>query len=615
MEQAERKRKRTQAKESRRVVRRVLGFMLKIAWKERPSLFLTYAASFVAQCLQKVQIVILPKILMDELMLILEGGPAPAHLQNAALYVALICGLNLFCNILTGIASSVRGVWEEWMNGYFATMLADHAMKMDFEHTEDPAALDQVNRAKEGISGYSGGVVGILNSVYNMLLNVTVIAGVGVIILFTCPLLLPVQFLALVLMTIFNAKNNRLEIQSYGNLAKSNRVFSYYLFQLSDFSYGKEIRLYDSVGMMKKKAETISEEQSGIWAELGKNQTGYTWGMNIVNALRDGISYFYIGLLAISKRITVGEFTMCVASASELYQGMRGLTFAWMDIVKRCNYANQFLKFLEYPAALEKGSRKVSKGKHTIEFSHVSFRYPRSEQYVLKDINLKIRSGEHLSVVGLNGAGKTTFIKLLCRLYDVTEGEILIDGINIKKYAEEEYRKLFAVVFQDFKLFAFTLRENIAFGETAEDEEINRVLELAGFYEDAQKLPKGLDTMLYKSFDEHGTELSGGQQQKTAIARALYRNAPIVILDEPTAALDPVAEYDIYRRFDCLVGNKTAIYISHRLSSCKFCDRIAVFADNTIKEYGTHDELVGKKDGIYAEMFATQAQYYVESVS
>lgn len=615
MEQAERKRKRTQAKESRRVVRRVLGFMLKTAWKERPSLFLLYAASFVAQCLQKVQIVILPKFLMDELMLILEGGPVSAHLQNAALYVALICGLNLFCNILTSIASSVRSVWEEWMNGYFATMLADHAMKMDFEHTEDPAALDQVNRAKEGIGWYSGGVVGILNSVYDMLLNVTVIAGVGVIILVTCPLLLPVQFLALVLMTIFNAKNNRLEIKAYGNLAKSNRVFSYYLFQLSDFSYGKEIRLYDSVGMMKKKAETMSEEQCRIWEELGKNQTGCTWGMDIVNALRDGISYFYIGLLAITKRITVGEFSMCVASASELYQGMRNLTWAWMDIVKRCNYANQFLKFLEYPAALEKGSREVSKEKHTIEFSHVGFRYPRSEQYVLKDINLKIRSGEHLSVVGLNGAGKTTFIKLLCRLYDVTEGEILIDGINIKEYAEEEYRKLFAVVFQDFKLFAFTLRENIAFGEKAEDEEINRVLELAGFYEDAQKLPKGLDTMLYKSFDEHGTELSGGQQQKTAIARALYRNAPIVILDEPTAALDPVAEYDIYRRFDCLVGNKTAIYISHRLSSCKFCDRIAVFADNTIKEYGTHDELVGKKDGIYAEMFATQAQYYVERVS
>lgn len=615
MEKAERKEKREKAKENRRAVRRVLGFMLKTAWKERPSLFLLYAAFFAGQCIQKVQIVVLPKFLLDELMLVLKGGAVSAHLWNAALYVALIGGLNVFSNIITNIAGSVRSVWEEWFNEYFETMLAGHAMQMDFEHTEDPEALDQLNRAKEGISWYSGGVVGILNSVYDMLLNVTVIAGVGVIILFTCPLLFPVQILALLLMTLLNAKNNRMETEVYAELAKSNRIFGYYFFQLSDFSYGKEIRLYDSAGMMTRKAEAVNEEITGMWRKLGKGQTRYSWGMDIVNALRDGVSYFYIGLLAITKRITVGDFSMCVASASELYQGMRGLTFAWMDIAKRCNYANQFLKFLEYPAALEKGSREVTGETHTIEFSHVGFRYPRSEQYVLKDINLKISSGEHLSVVGLNGAGKTTFIKLLCRLYDVTEGEILVDGVNIKEYSEEAYRKLFAVVFQDFKLFAFTLRENIAFGENADDGKINEVLSLAGFYEDAQKLPEGLDTMLYKSFDEHGTELSGGQQQKTAIARALYRDAPIVILDEPTAALDPVAEYDIYRRFDCLVGNKTAIYISHRLSSCKFCDRIAVFADNTIKEYGTHDELAGKENGIYAEMFATQAQYYVEHAS
>lgn len=615
MEKAERKQRRSKAKENRRIVRRVLGFMLKTAWKERPSLFLLYAAFFLGQCIQKVQIVILPKFLLDELMLVLAGAAVSAHLRNAALCVVLIGSLNLFSNLLTNMAYSVRSVQEEWFNEYFQTVLAGHAMQMDFEYTEDPEALDQLNRAKEGISWYSGGVVGILNSVYDMLLNVTVIAGVGAIILFTCPLLFPVQLLALFLMTLLNAKNNSLEAEAYADLAKSNRIFGYYFFQLSDFSYGKEIRLYDSAGMMTRKAEAVNEEITGTWRNLGKGQTWYSWGMDIVNALRDGISYFYIGLLAITKKITVGEFSMCVASASELYQGMRGLTFAWMDIAKRCNYANQFLKFLEYPAALEKGSREVAEGTHTIEFSHVGFRYPRSEQYVLKDINLKISSGEHLSVVGLNGAGKTTFIKLLCRLYDVTEGEILVDGVNIKEYSEEEYRKLFAVVFQDFKLFAFTLRENIAFGESANDERINEVLSLAGFYEDAQKLPEGLDTMLYKSFDEHGTELSGGQQQKTAIARALYRDAPIVILDEPTAALDPVAEYDIYRRFDCLVGNKTAIYISHRLSSCKFCDRIAVFADNTIKEYGTHDELAGKKNGIYAEMFATQAQYYVEHVS
>lgn len=601
------------AAEDSQAIKRTLKFMVSVAWKEKPSLFVVYGILFVAQLIQKAQLVILPKFLIDELVLILEGAPKDTHLHNVMLYVALICGSNLLANVMSNVAFQWRSVLEEWFNEYFEVWLAEHTMQMDFEHTEDPDALDQLNRAKEGISWYSGGVVGVLNSVYTLIGNIAVLLGVSTIILVTCPLLLPVQIIGLVLISMFNARNNKIEIESYKDLAGINRIFGYFLFQLADFSYGKEIRLYDSAEMMLKKTDVESRKMAGVWTTMAEKQCKNAWAMDVVNAARDGISYFYIGLLALLKKITVGDFSMCITSASELYRGMLGVVQGCQDIAKRCVYANQFLKLLEYPVALEKGDKKVTGEKHVIEFSHVSFKYPRSEQYVLKDINLKITSGEHLSVVGLNGAGKTTFIKLLCRLYDVTEGEILIDGINIKEYSEEEYRKLFAVVFQDFQLFAFSLRDNIALCDTAKEDEVNRVLELSGFYEDAQKLPQGLDTMLYKSFDEKGTELSGGQQQKTAIARALYKNAPIVILDEPTAALDPVAEYDIYRSFDTLVGGKTAIYISHRLSSCKFCDRIAVFAENTIKEYGTHDELVEKKNGIYAELFAAQAQYYIEA--
>ena len=611
---AKNKEQKKTAAEDRQVIKRTLKFMVSVAWKERPSLFVVYAILFVAQLIQKAQLVILPKFLIDELMLIVGGAPADQHLQNVVLYVALICGSNLLANVMSNVAFQWRSVLEEWFNEYFEVRLAEHTMQMDFEHTEDPEALDQLNRAKEGISWYSGGVVGVLNSVYALIGNITVLLGVSAIILVTCPLLLPVQIIGLLLISMFNAKNNKIEIESYKDLAGINRIFGYFLFQLADFSYGKEIRLYDSAEMMLQKTDVESRKMAGVWTTMAEKQCKNAWGMDVVNAARDGISYFYIGLLALLKKITVGDFSMCITSASELYRGMLGVVQGCQDIAKRCVYAHQFIKLLEYPVALSKGDKKVTGEKHVIEFSHVSFKYPRSEQYVLKDINLKITSGEHLSVVGLNGAGKTTFIKLLCRLYDVTEGEILIDGINIKEYSEEEYRKLFAVVFQDFQLFAFSLKDNIALGDTVREDEVNRVLELSGFYEDAQKLPQGLDTMLYKSFDEKGTELSGGQQQKTAIARALYKNAPIVILDEPTAALDPVAEYDIYRRFDTLVGGKTAIYISHRLSSCKFCDKIAVFAENTIKEYGTHDELVDKKNGIYAELFAAQAQYYVEAV-
>ena len=221
------------------------------------------------------------------------------------------------------------------------------------------------------------------------------------------------------------------------------------------------------------------------------------------------------------------------------------------------------------------------------------------------------RSGEHLSVVGLNGAGKTTFVKLLCRLYDPTDGEILLDGVNIKEYDYSEYMNIFSPVFQDFRLFAFSIKENIVLGNLNDDKDkVDGIIDQVGLKDKVDSLEKGSDTMLFKSFDENGIEPSGGEQQKMAIARALYKKAPVVILDEPTAALDPVAEYDIYRNFDTLVGGKTAIYISHRLSSCKFCDRIAVFSEGKIKEYGTHEELVKIDGGVYSEMFRAQARYY-----
>ena len=542
----------------------------------------------------------------------ITGAEFAQHLANAAIFAGLYIVIQLLTGVLGSAATQLESVHQEWFSEYVDIQLADRTMKMDFEHTEDPEALDALEKAQEGMSWYSGGIVGVLGAVFGLVNNAAALLGVSLIILFTCPWLLPVQIAALVVITILNAKNNKIDRDSFLELAKSNRVFGYVFWQLADFKLGKDIRLYDSADMMCGKAQHFSDEQIGIWRSTMRKQRKNSWGMDAVNALRDGISYFYIGFMAVTKAITVGDFSMCVSAAGTLYWSLYGIVSGVQTVSQKCAYAHRYIEFLRFPAAMVKGTKPVKPGEHTIEFRHVSFKYPRSEKLVLRDINLTIKSGEHLSIVGLNGAGKTTFIKLLCRLYDVTEGEILVDGVNIKEYPEEEYRRLFSVVFQDFQLFAFSLRENIAFGEQADDKELERVLKLAGLWEDAQKLPNGLDTMLYKSFDENGTDLSGGQRQKTAIARALYRNAPVVILDEPTAALDPVAEYEIYRQFNTLVGGKTAVYISHRLSSCKFCDRIVVFADDTIKENGTHEQLVGIDGGIYAGMFAEQAKYYAE---
>ena len=594
------------------ITRETLKFVFKTAWKERSSVFLVYLMRFISEFVSKMQNAVMAKLIIDELVLAITGAEISEHMTNAVIFAGVYIGAQLLTNLLGSAANQLESVHQEWFSEYIDIQLADRTMQMDFEHTENPEALDALQKAQEGMSWYSGGIVGVLGAVFDLVNNAAAMLGVSVIILFTCPWLLPVQIAALVVITIFNGKNNKIDRDSFLELSKSNRIFGYVFWQLADFRLGKDIRLYDSADMMCGKAQEYSDGQIGIWRDTQRKQRKNSWVMDAANALRDGISYFYIGFMAVTKAITVGDFSMCVSAAGTLYWSLYGVVSGIQNVSQKCSYAHRYIEFMRFPAAMEKGTKPVKQGEHTIEFRHVSFKYPRSEKLVLRDINLTVKSGEHISIVGLNGAGKTTFIKLLCRLYDVTEGEILVDGVNIKEYSEEEYRRLFAVVFQDFQLFAFSLRENIAFGEQADDKELERVLKLAGLWEDVQKLPNGLDTMLYKSFDENGTDLSGGQQQKTAIARALYRNAPVVILDEPTAALDPVAEYEIYRQFNALVGGKTAVYISHRLSSCKFCDRIVVFADDTIKENGTHDRLVGIDGGIYAGMFAEQAKYYAD---
>ena len=369
--------------------------------------------------------------------------------------------------------------------------------------------------------------------------------------------------------------------------------------------------------MMVEKWQCFTRDWNRENVEIANRQLPLQLLRDGTEILHDIAVYFYLGVLAILGKITIATCIQMVNAAGTFTGSLRNMVFCYQDILKRANYANEFVKFMDYPPAMPKGTLDVKEGKHIFEFRNLSFTYPGSEVQVLKNVNLTIREGEHLSVVGLNGAGKTTLVKLMCRLYDPTEGEILMDGINIKEYDYQQYMQVFAPVFQDFKLFAFKIRENLLLKDSEEmdpvtDEALARgTLRKIGMEEKVDSFKNGLDTVLFKQFDEEGIEPSGGEQQKLAIARALVKDAPVVILDEPTAALDPVAEYEIYKHFEELVKGKTAIYISHRLSSCQFCDHIAVFSEGGVKEYGTHEELVDLPGGVYAEMFAAQAQYYV----
>ena len=274
-----------------------------------------------------------------------------------------------------------------------------------------------------------------------------------------------------------------------------------------------------------------------------------------------------------------------------------------------------YLEYFDIPNDMYQGSLAVEKRsdkKYEIEFRNVSFKYAGSENYALKNVNLTFNVGERLAVVGMNGSGKTTFIKLMCRLYDPTEGEIYMNDFNVRKYDYRQYLDLFSVVFQDYSLLALPLGNNVSSAATWDGEKAERCLREVGFGERYDNMPKGLETPIYKNFDDEGVNVSGGEAQKIALARALYKNAPFIILDEPTAALDPIAEAEIYSKFDEIVGDKTAIYISHRLSSCRFCDKIAVFDNGEIVQVGSHEELLADENGKYYGLWTAQAQYYTK---
>ncbi len=392
---------------------------------------------------------------------------------------------------------------------------------------------------------------------------------------------------------------------------RSNTLASYIVNFMMSEEWGQDIRLYQTQSYFVKKFRAIFEIAKG-YIEYGRYNGKYNGAMSFVLQLLAGITYGYIVLKAMAGSVSTGQVLMYAGAIITMMDSIRNAMKYRIDI----DYSNEYLKtyeeFINRPNMHYDGTLPIEKridNQYELSFRHVSFRYPDTEQYVLKDINLTFRVGEKLALVGKNGAGKTTLIKLLLRLYEPTEGQILLNGIDIGKYDYDEYVQIFSVVFQDFQLYHFPLDENIAGSENVDEEKLARVLKQVGLTERVEHMREGRHTLLYHEVGD-GEALSGGEAQKVAIARALYKDAPFVILDEPTAALDPVAEAEIYENFNGLMGEKTAVYISHRMSSCKFCDNILVLEQGKIAEFGIHQELLDRQ-GRYYELYQAQAQHYL----
>lgn len=414
-----------------------------------------------------------------------------------------------------------------------------------------------------------------------------------------------------VIILVVALKMNKAWFKASDEYSRLDRMFYYFLNMFSDYNTGKEIRLYKEQNLIEHTAtDILLTDGEKLLKKVSLNSAKSSSFIAILGAVVGFGIYLFIGVKGLYGLFGIGSLVLYCGSFMQIIGGIMKMAATFGKTEEMVPLVNYYFDIINTKDEMTYGSKELDSDKFEIEFKNVSFRYPGAENDSLKNINIKINNGEHLAVVGRNGSGKTTFIKLMCRLYDVTEGEIRINGINIKEYTEESINRLYSVVFQDFQMFSLPLSDNICSGKNCDREKMLDCLEQANIKERVLDMPEQEQTYLYKNVDKSGVEISGGEAQKLALARALYKDSPVVILDEPTAALDPVAENEIYNRFNSFVENKTAIYISHRLSSCVFCSRIAVFDNAELVEKGTHTQLL-ENNGKYSELWNAQAQYYI----
>lgn len=557
-------------------------------------------------------------------------------LERIIKLVVLTIGSNFLIHLLsTGFYHlSIRYRNIAWQNQDM--VINKKIISMDYEHIENPEVHELRTKISEAEKQNTGGIIGVIRFTTGLVqgltkLIVSIVMTIGLFkgnkvlgknIQFINSPIISYGFISLVIIiTIINLKLRSTGEKKFFEIMVKflgmNRILGYYMNLSLDYNAGKSIRLYNQKDIFQREIDLFMKEVESVFDKTGKIGAKYIGGGAILSSSLGGLVYIFVGLKAIAGVISIGSIVQYTGAINQFISGSTEVLSYFNSLINNNQYLQLYLDFLNIEGEKYKGTLPIEKrndDEYEIEFKNVSFKYPGTEEYVLKNISMKLNIGERLAIVGMNGSGKTTFIKLLSRLYDPNEGEILLNGIDIKKYDYDEYLNLFSIVFQDFKLFSFSLGQNVAASVDYDEDLVIDSLEKAGLKERLSTMPKGIHTPLYKDFDENGVEISGGEAQKIALARTLYRNAPIIILDEPTAALDPIAEFEIYSKFNEIVGTKTAFYISHRLSSCRFCDEIAVFHEGRIIQKGHHNELLEEKDGKYHELWHSQAQYYNEEV-
>ncbi len=529
-----------------------------------------------------------------------------------------------------GVENVLR-VMERELISKMRQAIVEHCMTLDYEVLEKRETLEMIQKAGDSIN--SGGGIG--NFYYNLTAFIEYFISIITSIVVLIPLFVPTSekvsgltgflngwYSGLILMCILIVsvvyryllarRMSRIGQMQFEKNIDLNRKFAYFFNLIFRYQKGKDIRLYhmqDKVlnGVVENAKEI---ENNGQW--MAKEERPYIIWKSVINYILLLSTYVYVGLKVICRLISLGNVMKYVAAITRMSDSLGSMMESYNALQIKGKYTSYYYDFLNIKNEKYEGTLPLEKrddNEYLLEFKDVSFHYPNQKEMVLSHVSMKFTIGEKMAIVGPNGAGKSTFIKLLCRLYDPTEGEILLNGIDIKLYDYEEYMKIFSIVFQDYQLFSFPLAENVAASIEYDSEKVKRSLIEAGFEKQLKKFKDGIYANLYQ-MKEKGIEISGGEAQKIALARALYKDAAVVILDEPTSALDPVSEFEIYKHFDEMVQGKTSIYISHRMSSCRFCNRILVFDKGKIVQQGSHEQLMSQTGELYAKLWEAQAKYY-----
>ena len=602
---------------------------LKLFYKRYPQMILSRRISVVWNSLTPYVSIYLSALVIDEL----AGSRNVERLQ-----LLVIITLASAAVIALGTA-----LLKKWMEAQSAGMwfkveniLSEKMLDMDYVSLDETHTAELLSTIRQNMNGGGWGLYRVVVAYEELCSSIlTILGGISLtvslfvsrvpdgagalsalnnplVVLAVITVMLAVTFIAPVL----NNKSGSYYAKHADSHNLGNRLFSFFGWLGYYSELAPDVRIYRQDRICDRHNHNKDDTfcSNGLFARLAWGPMGlFAAAGSAVSVIFTGVVYAFVCLKALAGAFGLGSVTQYVASITKVSGGMSSFVSTLGDMRNNAPFLELTFEFLDIPNNMYQGSLTVEKRndrKYEVEFRNVSFKYPGSENYALRNVNMKFEIGKRLAVVGMNGSGKTTFIKLLCRLYDPTEGEILLNGIDIRKYNYAEYMNIFSVVFQDFKLFSLTLGENVASGSNIDREKVIDCLNKAGFGGRLAEMPNGIDTYLYTDYEKDGVNVSGGEAQKIAIARALYKDSPFIILDEPTAALDPIAEAEIYGKFDEIAGDKTAIYISHRLSSCKFCDEIAVFHEGAVIQQGTHASLVADESGKYYELWHAQAQYY-----